>query len=53
MHPINSPQLGAQASVAFDEADNDEAITYLPAIVVADLYFLNKKLSGSSISTKR
>ena len=38
---INSPQLGAQASAAFDEADNDQAIIYLPAIVAAELYYLN------------
>jgi PIN domain nuclease of toxin-antitoxin system len=43
----NSPQLGAQASAAFDEADNDQAIIYLPSIVAAELYFLNKKLSGA------
>jgi predicted nucleic acid-binding protein len=46
MYLTNSPQLGAQASIAFDEADNDQAIIYLPAIVAAELYFLNKNLSG-------
>jgi len=43
----NSPLLGAKASAAFDEADNDQAIIYLPSIVAAELYFLNKKLSGA------
>jgi len=43
----NSPQLGAQASAAFDEADNGKAIIYLPAIVAAELYFMNKKLNGA------
>jgi len=43
----DSPQLGAQASAAFDEADNDQAIIYLPSIVAAELYFLNKKLNGA------
>jgi PIN domain nuclease of toxin-antitoxin system len=40
---INSPLLGAGASHAFDEADNGEALIYIPAIVLAELYFLNKK----------
>ena len=40
---INSPQLGAAASSAFDEADNAEALIYIPAIVLAELYFLNEK----------
>ncbi len=40
---INSPLLGAGASAAFDEADNGNAIIYIPAIALAELYFLNKK----------
>ncbi|HMV48472.1 MAG TPA: hypothetical protein PLD20_23815 [Blastocatellia bacterium] len=40
---INSPQLGARASAAFDEADQGRAIIYIPAIVIAELYYLNKK----------
>lgn len=40
---INSPLLGANASQAFDEADNGNAIIYIPAIVLAELYYLNEK----------
>lgn len=40
---INSPQLGSRASAAFNEADNGQALIYVPAIVVAELYYLNKK----------
>ena len=40
---INSPLLGANASAAFDEADNGNAIIYIPSIVIAELYFFNKK----------
>ena len=40
---INSPLLGAGASGAFDEADNGQALIYIPAIVLAELYFLNEK----------
>jgi len=40
---INSPLLGAGASAAFDEADNGQALIYVPAIVLAELYFLNEK----------
>ena len=43
----SSSQLAAQASAAFDEADNGQALVYLPAIVAAELYYLNKKLSGA------
>jgi PIN domain nuclease of toxin-antitoxin system len=32
----NSPSLGANASLAFDEADADQALIYIPAIVVAN-----------------
>jgi len=39
---INSPLLGAGASAAFDEADNGNALIYIPSIVLAELYFLNK-----------
>ncbi len=39
----NSPQLGARASAAFNEADNRQALIYVPAIAVAELYYLNKK----------
>lgn len=40
---INSRLLGAGASSAFDEADNGHALIYIPAIVLAELYFLNEK----------
>jgi PIN domain nuclease of toxin-antitoxin system len=43
----DAPQLGDQASAAFEEADNGLALVYLPAIVAAELYFLNKKLNGA------
>jgi PIN domain nuclease of toxin-antitoxin system len=43
---INSNNLGANASAAFDEADNGQALIYIPAIVFAELYFLNKKHGG-------
>lgn len=41
---IASPLLGANAKKAFDEGKNGNAIIYIPAIVVAELYYLNKKL---------
>lgn len=40
---INSPQLSKRASAVFDEADNGQALIYIPAIAVAELYYLNKK----------
>ncbi len=40
---INSPLLGTNASQAFDEADNGVALIYLPTIVLAELYYLNRK----------
>jgi PIN domain nuclease of toxin-antitoxin system len=40
---INSPKLGANANNAFDEADNGQALIYIPSIALAELYFLNKK----------
>jgi predicted nucleic acid-binding protein len=39
----NSTSLGAAASRAFDEADDGEALIYIPVIVLAELYFLNEK----------
>lgn len=39
----NSPLLGRRASIAFDEADQGLARIYLPAIVLSELYFVNKK----------
>jgi PIN domain nuclease of toxin-antitoxin system len=40
---INSPALGANARLAFDEADAGQALIYIPAIVIAELYYLNEK----------
>ena len=40
----DSPQLGAKAKDCFDEGARGEAIIYIPAIVLAELYFLNEKL---------
>lgn len=40
---INSPLLGANASQTFDEADNGNAVIYIPAIALAELYYLNQK----------
>lgn len=39
----NFPRLGAQASVAFDEGARGQAVIYVPAIVLAELYYLNEK----------
>ena len=39
----NSPLLGANASQAFNEADNGNALIYIPIIVLAELYYLNAK----------
>ena len=43
---LNLSLLGANASAAFDEADNGNAIIYIPAIVVAELYYTNVKLKN-------
>lgn len=40
---INSPALGTKARLAFDEADAGQALIYIPAIVIAELYYLNEK----------
>lgn len=40
---IASPLLGVNAKKAFDEGKNGNAIIYIPSIVIAELYFLNKK----------
>jgi predicted nucleic acid-binding protein len=42
----NSPRLGSDASNAFDEAANGQSTIYISAIVVAELYYLNKKLTS-------
>jgi predicted nucleic acid-binding protein len=38
-----SPRLGQQAKRAFDEGVRGQAVIYVPAIVLAELYFLNEK----------
>lgn len=38
-----SPRLGVQAKGAFDEGAGGEAVIYVPAIVLAELFFLNEK----------
>ena len=38
-----SPLLGSQARAAFDEGKQGQALVYIPAIVLAELYFLNVK----------
>lgn len=40
----DSPRLGANASNGFEEGARGEALIYIPAIVLAELYFLNNKL---------
>jgi len=40
---IASPLLGAQTQAAFDEGKQGQALIYIPAIVLAELYFLNQK----------
>ncbi|MGH9832791.1 MAG: type II toxin-antitoxin system VapC family toxin [Blastocatellia bacterium] len=41
---IASPNLSAAAKAAFDEGKQGQALIYIPAIVLAELYYLNKKL---------
>lgn len=40
---VASPLLGAQAQAAFDDGKQAQALIYIPAIVLAELYFLNEK----------
>lgn len=40
---IASPRLGVQAKRAFDEGAQGQAVIYVPAIVLAELFFLNEK----------
>jgi hypothetical protein len=39
-----SPRLGSQAKQAFEEGVRGQAVIYIPAIVLAELYFLNEKV---------
>jgi PIN domain nuclease of toxin-antitoxin system len=36
-------KLSRRASAAFDEADRGDALIYVPAIVLAELYYANRK----------
>ena len=40
----NSSSLGAKAKKVFDEADEGKSSIFIPAIVLAELYYLNVKL---------
>lgn len=40
----DSPRLGANALNGFEEGARGEALIYIPAIVLAELYFLNNKV---------
>ena len=42
-----SSSLGSKAHGAFDEAKDGQALIYSPAIVLAELYFLNEKKNRS------
>lgn len=42
----DSPRLGKAANAAFDAGDAGQAIIYVPAIVLAELYFMNRKLKS-------
>jgi predicted nucleic acid-binding protein len=48
-----SPLLGAQARAAFDEGKQGQALIYIPAIVLAELFFLTRRSSVPSISRQR
>ncbi len=41
---LNMPQLGSNADAVFDDADNGNAVICIPAIVFAELYYMNVKL---------
>jgi PIN domain nuclease of toxin-antitoxin system len=40
----DSPKLGSRANAVFDAGDAGQAIIYVPAIVMAELYFMNRKV---------
>lgn len=40
----DAPKLGKHARAALDEGKNGQAIIFIPAIVLAELYYLNEKL---------
>lgn len=41
-----SARLGTDAKAAFDEGVKGDAIIFVPAIVLAEFYFLNKKIGS-------
>jgi PIN domain nuclease of toxin-antitoxin system len=41
----DSPRLGQKANEAFDEADAGRAPIYVPAIALAELFYMNDKLA--------
>jgi len=43
-HLTASPRLGAGADAAFTEADTGNARIHVPAIVLAELFYVNEKL---------
>jgi predicted nucleic acid-binding protein len=43
-HLTRSSELGPAAAAAFDEADRGSARVHVPAIVLAELFFMNVKL---------
>ena len=43
-HLTGSDKIGAAAGEAFAEAERGDAVVYLPAIVLAELYYMNRKL---------
>ena len=47
-----SPRLGVNAKNAFDDGVKGIAIIYIPAIVLAELFFLNEKLGQPLDFTK-
>lgn len=40
---VASPRLGTKAKAVFNEGVKGEALIYVPAIVLAELFFLNEK----------
>jgi len=47
-----SPQLSRAARDAFDEGARGEALIHIPAIVLAELYYLNQKLGHPTSATQ-
>ncbi len=43
---LNLPFLSANANAVFDEAKNGNALIYIPAIVFAELFYMNVKLKN-------